>query len=123
MINEFEKLIRDGWVEIKTDSMASFELAIRRSCFIVSKKSVSENNRFILLGTDDERDRVEMWGGMTYFYNPIMWRVKSLDNEKGKNRMERPKDCPCRGCPKEDCKFFEMDDGQLEVAMYMGEIE
>lgn len=122
-MNEFEKLIRDGWVEINTAKKSNFERAIEHSHLKLSKESVSEDNRFILLGTEDERDKVEMCRGMTYFYNPIMWRVKSLDNEEGDAIIERPKGCPCRGCPKEDCKFFEMDDGQIEVALYMGEIE
>lgn len=79
-MNEFEKLIRDGWVEIDTDRMLSFELAIEKSSLKLDKKSVSKNNRFILTGTEDERDQVEMRRGRTYFYNPLMWRVKSLGN-------------------------------------------
>ena len=77
---EYEKLINDGWVEIDTDRMLSFELAIEKSPLRLDKKSVSKNNRFILLGTKDERDQVEMRRGRTYFYNPLMWKVKSLYN-------------------------------------------
>jgi len=77
---EYEKLINDGWVEIDTDRRPSFELAIEKSPLRLDKKSVSKNNRFILIGTKDERDQVEMRRGRTYFYNPLMWRVKSLDN-------------------------------------------
>lgn len=85
-MNEFEKLIRDGWVEIDTDRMLSFELAIEKSSLKLSKKSVSENDRFILIGTEDERDQVEMRKGRTYFYNPSMWWVKSLSNENDINK-------------------------------------
>ena len=81
MMNEFEKLIRDGWVEIKTSKAANFELAIERSHLRLDKKSVSEDDRFILLGTEDERAQVEMSQGMTYFYDPLMWRVKELEDD------------------------------------------
>ena len=81
MMNEFEKLIRDGWVGIETTRMASFELAIKRSFLGFGKKSVSEENSFILIGTEDERDKVEMCRGMTYFYNPLMWRVEALEDD------------------------------------------
>jgi hypothetical protein len=79
-MNKFEKLIRDGFVEIDTSSKNNFELAIENSSLKLDKKSVSKNNRFILLGTKDERDQVEMRRGRTYFYNPLMWKVKSLYN-------------------------------------------
>lgn len=78
---EFDKLIHDGWVEIDKDRMISFELAIEKTTLKLSKKSVSKNNRFILLGTKDERAQVEMRKGMTYFYNPLMWRVKELEDD------------------------------------------
>lgn len=79
-MNLFEKLIRDGWVEINTSKVANFEFAIERSHFRLDKKSVSDDNCLILIGTEDERDQVEMRRGMTYFYNPFMWRVKSLED-------------------------------------------
>ena len=81
-MNAFEKLIRDGWVEIHPSMLANFGLAIERSSLKLSEEHVSEDGRFILIGTEDERDQVEMRKGMTYFYNPLMWRVKSLDKDK-----------------------------------------
>ena len=85
-MNAFEKLIRDGWVEIALSKKANFELTIERSHLRLDKMSVLEDNRFILIGTEDERDQVEMSRGMTYFYNPLMWRVKSLSNENDINK-------------------------------------
>ena len=79
-MNKFEKLIRDGFVEIDTASKDNFERAIENSSLKLSKESVSEDNRFILIGTKDERDQVEMRKGITYFYNPLMWTVKSLED-------------------------------------------
>lgn len=79
-MNKFEKLIRDGFVEIDTASKDNFERAIENSSLKLSKESVSEDDRFILIGMEDERDQVEMRKGMTYFYNPLMWRVKSLED-------------------------------------------
>lgn len=79
-MNKFEKLIRDGFVEIDTASKDNFERSIENSSLKLSKESVSEDNRFILIGTEDERDQVEMRRGMAYFYDPIRWRLKSLDN-------------------------------------------
>lgn len=80
-MNKFEKLIRDGFVEIDTSSKDNFERAIEQSQLKLSKASVSEDDRFILLGTEDERDQVEMRKGMTYFYNPLMWRVKEFEDD------------------------------------------
>ena len=85
-MNKFEKLIRDGFVKIDTSNKDNFERAIENSHLKLSKESVSEDDRFILLGTNDERDQVEMRKGMTYFYNPLMWRVKSLEDVNDINK-------------------------------------
>lgn len=86
-MNKFEKLIRDGFVEIDTASKDNFERAIENSSLKLSKESVSEDDRFILIGMEDERDQVEMRRGMTYFYNPLMWRVKSLSKDKDSSTL------------------------------------
>lgn len=78
-MNNFEKLIRNGWVE--TDSADDFVLPVGRISWEPSKVSVPEDKNLILLSTKDERFYVEMRQGMTYFYNPIMWRVKELDDD------------------------------------------
>lgn len=85
-LNEFEKLIRNGWAE--TASADNFVLPIGRISWKPSKVSVSEDENLILLSTKDERFYVEMRQGMTYFYNPSMWRVKSLDNKDDTNRRK-----------------------------------
>lgn len=80
-MNAFEKIIRDGFVEIDPSMKANFELTIERSHLRLYKMSVSEDGRSILIGTEDERDKVEMRKGMTYFYNPLLWRVKELEDD------------------------------------------
>lgn len=73
-MNLFEKLIRDGFVEVDASALHNFERAIE-CCTMLKVNTVCAKTEanLILVGKYDERDRVEIISGNTYYYDPIKW--------------------------------------------------
>lgn len=87
-MNLFEKLIRDGFVEVNASALRGFNRAIE-CCTMLKVRSVCAKTKdhLILVGKDDERDRVEIISGNTYYYDPLKWvlskSVVDYDINKG----------------------------------------
>lgn len=89
-MNLFEKLIRDGFVEVNASALRGFNRAIE-CCTMLKVRSVCAKTKdhLILVGKDDERDRVEIISGNTYYYDPLKWALSKLDVDDDVNDINK----------------------------------